>query len=76
MEALAGSRAVTGLPDPTFWRGRRVLVIGHTGFKGAWLSLWLETLGAKVLGLALEPPTMPSLSSLASAGGIARPPDR
>ena len=65
VEALAGFRAVTGLPDPAFWRGRRVLVTGHTGFKGAWLSLWLETLGAKVLGLALEAPTDPSLFVLA-----------
>lgn len=40
---------------PTFWRGRRVLLTGHTGFKGAWLALWLEKLGAEVSGLALEP---------------------
>jgi CDP-glucose 4,6-dehydratase len=65
VEALAGFRVVTGLPDPDFWRGRRVIVTGHTGFKGAWLSLWLETLGAKLLGLALEPPTNPSLFALA-----------
>ncbi len=38
-----------------FWTGRRVLVTGHTGFKGAWLALWLQQLGAKVTGLALEP---------------------
>ena len=43
------------IPDPAFWRGRRVLVTGHTGFKGAWLTLWLEQLGAKVTGLALAP---------------------
>jgi CDP-glucose 4,6-dehydratase len=67
VEALAGARDVTGLPDPAFWRGRRVLLTGHTGFKGAWLSLWLETLGAKVLGLALEPPTKPSLFVAARA---------
>lgn len=41
--------------DASFWSGRRVLVTGHTGFKGAWLSLWLERLGARVAGLALEP---------------------
>ncbi len=46
---------------PGFWRGRRVLVTGHTGFKGAWLSLWLESLGARVTGLALRPDTQPSL---------------
>src|SRR5215831_12568016 len=51
--------------DRSFWKGRRVLVTGHTGFKGAWLSLWLEALGANVLGLALEPQTRPSLFALA-----------
>lgn len=39
----------------TFWRGKRVLITGHTGFKGSWLALWLTQLGAKVIGLALEP---------------------
>lgn len=47
-----------------FWRGRRVLVTGHTGFKGSWLSLWLNELGAEVIGLALEPSTKPSLFSI------------
>jgi CDP-glucose 4,6-dehydratase len=42
------------------YRGRRVLVTGHTGFKGSWLCLWLHTLGAQVAGLALEPPSQPS----------------
>jgi CDP-glucose 4,6-dehydratase len=45
----------------SFWNGRRVLVTGHTGFKGSWLSLWLAELGAKVTGYALAPPTTPSL---------------
>jgi CDP-glucose 4,6-dehydratase len=45
----------------SFWHGRRVLVTGHTGFKGSWLSLWLEELGAIVCGVALIPPTDPSL---------------
>ena len=44
-----------------FWQGRRVLVTGHTGFKGGWLALWLQTLGAKVSGFALPPATTPSL---------------
>jgi CDP-glucose 4,6-dehydratase len=48
-----------------FWQGRRVLLTGHTGFKGAWLSLWLQSLGADVTGLALRPPTRPSLYELA-----------
>jgi CDP-glucose 4,6-dehydratase len=49
------------LPEPAFWRGRRVLLTGHTGFKGSWLTLWLLSLGAEVLGVSLEPPTSPSL---------------
>lgn len=48
-----------------FWRGRRVLVTGHTGFKGAWLSLWLQALGAEVTGLSAGTPTQPSLFELA-----------
>ena len=44
-----------------FWHGRRVLVTGHTGFKGSWLSLWLTHLGARVTGYSLPPPTDPSL---------------
>jgi CDP-glucose 4,6-dehydratase len=51
-----------------FWRGKRVLVTGHTGFKGSWLCLWLETLGAEVRGYALDPPTTPSLFELAQVG--------
>ena len=40
------------VPDPAFWSGRRVLVTGHTGFKGGWLTLWLEALGAEVSGFS------------------------
>ena len=47
------------------WRGRRVLVTGHTGFKGSWLSLWLHAMGAKVSGFALPAPTRPSLFEMA-----------
>ena len=48
-------------PDPKFWAGKRVLVTGHTGFKGAWLALWLSRLNAKVFGISLPAPTEPSL---------------
>ncbi|MDQ3629971.1 MAG: CDP-glucose 4,6-dehydratase, partial [Actinomycetota bacterium] len=51
--------------DPGFWHGRRVLVTGHTGFKGAWLSLWLQQLGAELTGLSDGVPTTPSLFELA-----------
>jgi CDP-glucose 4,6-dehydratase len=47
-----------------FWKDKRVFVTGHTGFKGSWLCLWLYSLGAKVFGYALEPPTDPSLYEL------------
>ncbi len=49
-----------GRVDPDAWNGRRVLVTGHTGFKGGWLSVWLSALDAKVTGYALPPPTDPS----------------
>ena len=59
---------MTRLVDPDFWRGRSVLVTGHTGFKGAWLSLWLQSMGAHVTGFADEVPTRPSLFELARVG--------
>ena len=46
---------------PRFWRGRRVLLTGHTGFKGTWLAVWLMELGADVTGMALAPDTTPSM---------------
>jgi len=49
----------------SFWNNRQVLVTGHTGFKGSWLSLWLSNLGADVSGIALNPPTSPNLFDLA-----------
>jgi CDP-glucose 4,6-dehydratase len=52
--------------DPAFWRGKRVLITGHTGFKGSWLSLWLQCVGADVVGYALGPPTDPNMFTLAS----------
>ena len=53
------------LPFNNTYRGKRVLVTGHTGFKGAWLSMWLQKLGAEVTGYSLKPPTTPSLYDLA-----------
>lgn len=50
----------------TFWKGRKVLMTGHTGFKGSWLSLWLQSLQADLVGLALPPPGSPNLFTLAS----------
>jgi CDP-glucose 4,6-dehydratase len=61
---------VAGRPNLTFWRGRRVLVTGHTGFKGAWLTLRLHALGARVTGFSGPPPTSPSLFSLARVGEL------
>ena len=54
--------------DPAFWNGRRVLITGHTGFKGGWLAIWLQRLGADVTGIALAPHTSPSLYELAGIG--------
>lgn len=51
--------------NPAFWQGKRVFLTGHTGFKGSWLSLWLQSLGADVTGYALNPPTSPSLFEVA-----------
>lgn len=52
---------------PEFWRGRRVLLTGHTGFKGAWLSLWLQKLQARLRGLGLDPPSQPAGFDLVGA---------
>ena len=57
--------ALEGMGLNSFWQSRRVFVTGHTGFKGAWLSLWLERLGAEVSALALAPATSPSLYAMA-----------
>src|ERR1700733_7762162 len=58
--------------DPTFWRGRKVFLTGHTGFKGSWLSLWLNMLGAEVTGYALAPPTEPNLFEQANVAASMR----
>ena len=56
--------------DQGFWRGKRVFLTGHTGFKGSWISLWLSALGAEVKGYALTPATSPSLFNEAKVGSI------
>lgn len=61
--------AVEGVEvSPDFWRGKRVFLTGHTGFKGGWLSLWLQSMGAEVHGYALNPPTEPNLFTVAKVG--------
>ncbi len=57
-----GGVEVAGI-RPDFWRGRSVMVTGHTGFKGGWLVAWLLDMGARVTGLGLAPATEPSFFS-------------
>ena len=59
---------VSARVQPGFWKGRRVLLTGHTGFKGGWLALWLQSMGADVRGIALAPSTTPSLFEVARVG--------
>jgi len=54
------------LPRPEFWQGKKVLLTGHTGFKGSWLALWLHELGAQITGIALAPESKPNLFSEAN----------
>lgn len=68
MAARQGAMEDMVNPTPQFWRGRRVLLTGHTGFKGSWLALWLARLGAQVTGLSLPPATTPQLFGLARVG--------
>ena len=58
----------TGFVNPAFWHGKRVMLTGHTGFKGGWLSLWLQQLGAEVQGLALTPSVGNNLFEAARVG--------
>jgi CDP-glucose 4,6-dehydratase len=57
-----------GRVNPSFWKGKKVFVTGHTGFKGSWLSLWLQYMGADVKGYALAPYTLPNLFTEAKVG--------
>jgi CDP-glucose 4,6-dehydratase len=57
MENMAGLK---GKVNPSFWKSRKVFITGHTGFKGSWLSLWLQEMGAVVKGYALTPNTNPN----------------
>ena len=56
----------------SFWKARKVFLTGHTGFKGSWLSLWLDALGAETTGYALEAPTQPNLFEQAQVAGVIR----
>ena len=64
--------ALGALPDRGFWRGRRVLVTGHTGFKGGWLATWLLDMGAEVVGYAQKPDTEPAYFELCDLAGRLR----
>ena len=65
VESLVGQAQPAAAPSPAFWAGKKVLLTGHTGFKGSWLALWLHQLGADVVGMALPPATTPNLFQLA-----------
>lgn len=72
MAALTGAALTGAGPNASFWRGKRVLLTGHTGFKGAWAAIWLSRLGAEVTGIALPPDQEPSLFDLARVGDAVR----
>ena len=57
-------------PNPQFWHDKRVLLTGHTGFKGGWLAIWLKRLGARVTGISLPPSTDINLFTLAKIESI------
>jgi len=61
---------VVNRPAAAFWAGKRVLLTGHTGFKGSWAAIWLARMGAKVTGLALPPDQTPSLYELAGVESV------
>ena len=67
--AVGQGEGILGDPVKT-WRGRRVFLTGHTGFKGSWLALWLSSLGAQIRGYALDPSTEPNMFTLACVGSV------
>ena len=70
MESLVVQSSQMRTPSPGFWGGKKVLLTGHTGFKGSWLVMWLQQLGAEVVGMALPPATSPSLFELAGVSSM------
>lgn len=68
LEGLVTMHTLRHSAHNSFWNGKRVFLTGHTGFKGSWLTLWLQQMGAVVSGYALEPPTTPCLYDLANVG--------
>lgn len=68
VESLVTQTRQAAYPSPAFWGGKKVLLTGHTGFKGSWLALWLQQLGAEVVGMALPAVTAPNLFELAGVG--------
>ena len=67
---MAVGRGAVAALDSGFWSGKRVLLTGHTGFKGSWAAIWLSRMGAQVTGVALPPDQQPSLFELAGVGGV------
>ena len=65
-----GDGAVEDVVADGVWRGKRVFLTGHTGFKGGWLALWLHAMGAEVRGYSLDPATEPSLFAVAKVGSV------
>jgi CDP-glucose 4,6-dehydratase len=67
---VAVSALPSPIPSPAFWRGKRVFLTGHTGFKGTWARLWLAAMGAEVFGYALAPDTIPALHDLVGTADL------